>query len=577
MTTLPRFAPIWIETRVASCSDRISSTSRERATGALAALSRPSAASRRLPPGARGNRRTAPRSRGPTGPLPRRAAPRSSAPPRPRAQGAHARGRPDLALRQRAAGPPREAAAAGSCWRCATATHRAARPGLLLQTRAPPSSSRNASASSIGLRSSRWMFSISASRRRSASSDSRRTTGHGRQARRLRRAQAPLPRDQLVPPVAGLAHHDRLEDADLPDRGRQRLRSPRRRTVVRGCRGFGSTALTGTSRSPVSASPASGRPGSAPTALARGHLASSSLSSLRNRRHRRLPSLALVVASVAPISRAPRFRRAASRGPLRSSIRRAAPASARIVDDDDSALRRARQIGVSARRRAAVRSASDSSQTPRRSGSRSEPSAIDARRSCDQRQVAAGEPGDPARTATPEPVATGRMLDRPPRPRRWTASCLSLVRGSATVGRGARARPALRRPPPARAPWALDLASSSASSSGAAEGPASLGDRRGTTTVGSSSNVGMGRLGRRPQRNLASQLPVGLGASGLRVVDRDRLAVAGRLGQPDGPRDDDVVHEVPEVTAEPPRPPARRAWSAGRTSSSRCRSAAGSG
>ena len=44
--------------------------------------------------------------------------------------------------------------------------------------------------------------------------------GDGRQAGDLGRPQPALPRDQLVP-VARLADHDRLQDADLPDRGRQ--------------------------------------------------------------------------------------------------------------------------------------------------------------------------------------------------------------------------------------------------------------------------------------------------------------------------------------------------------------------
>ena len=52
---------------------------------------------------------------------------------------------------------------------------------------------------------------------------------------------------------------------------------------------------------------------------------------------------------------------------------------------------------------------------------------------------------------------------------------------------------------------------------------------------------------RQARRHLLRERSVALGALGVRVVDGDRLPEPGRLGEPDGPRDDRLVDPIPEV------------------------------
>ena len=122
------------------------------------------------------------------------------------------------------------------------------------------SSARNASASSIGLRSSRWMFSISASRRMSASSESRSTTGTVASpacfAARSRRS--PAISSYAASPALRTTIGWRIPTSRIEAASDAMLLVVK---CVRGCFGFGATALTGTSSSPLASSPASGAPG----------------------------------------------------------------------------------------------------------------------------------------------------------------------------------------------------------------------------------------------------------------------------------------------------------------------------
>ena len=259
MTTRPRFLPIWICTRVASCSDRISSTSA-------------------MPHRRRWHRAGGGRLR--------------SFWRRPVHVAAHEL--LDLAHRQVLGGHPQregvDCASASpsdssarawpawilpsvsSCWTSSgswssrivfamcdrdTPTRSASSSCF------SPSSSRscrNASASSIGPRSSRWMFSISASRSVSASLGVPHHHRDRGQAGHLGGAQAALPRDQLV--AARRTCGPRWAAGSRPRGSRRPATSIASSSkCVRGCLGLGLTALTGTSSSPASPSPASGAPG----------------------------------------------------------------------------------------------------------------------------------------------------------------------------------------------------------------------------------------------------------------------------------------------------------------------------
>ena len=79
---------------------------------------------------------------------------------------------------------------------------------------------------SIGLRSSRWMFSIRVISNRRSSGISLTTTGTDCDLGQLGRAPPALPSHQLVA-VLHLAHHQRLYNAVRTDRLRQFLQPPR--------------------------------------------------------------------------------------------------------------------------------------------------------------------------------------------------------------------------------------------------------------------------------------------------------------------------------------------------------------
>ena len=122
------------------------------------------------------------------------------------------------------------------------------------------SSWRKASASSIGPRSCRWMFSMSASRRRSASSVSRSTTGTVASpatfAARKRRSPARARRHPRQTGERRSVGGCQPPGSRLPKPG-----SRRRPSASAAASDWGVTEFTGTSSSPVASYPASGAPG----------------------------------------------------------------------------------------------------------------------------------------------------------------------------------------------------------------------------------------------------------------------------------------------------------------------------
>jgi hypothetical protein len=93
------------------------------------------------------------------------------------------------------------------------------------------------------------------------------------------------------------------------------------------------------------------------------------------------------------------------------------------------------------------------------------------------------------------------------------------------------------------------------------------------TRSGRSIPPGRVRIVDRPAEQLGRELPVCGRALRSGVVDRDGLAVPGRLGQTNGARYDNVIYPGPKYSGPPP-PPDQRASSGRRTWSLRCRSAA---
>ncbi len=284
MMTLPRLAPIWIGP--ASRAARTRSPRPRRASGTGRA--------RRLRlGGADGFGATGPR--GSDGRAPRSRRTDRSSPATRRASVVMA----SASLRDRSARawPAGILPSASSC--CTSSGRRSSRIVFAMCDRDTPSRSasvscfrpssssswRKASACSIGSRSSRWMFSMRASRRVSASFG---VAEHDRERSRdrpLARPETALSRDQLV--AHGRCDGPRWAGACRPPGSRRRAsRSCPGRTWSAAVSGSGETALTGTSRRPGDASRPRVLPGSAPTGPGRVHLVSPSLSSFRKRRQR---------------------------------------------------------------------------------------------------------------------------------------------------------------------------------------------------------------------------------------------------------------------------------------------------
>ena len=119
--------------------------------------------------------------------------------------------------------PRREGRGGGSGWRPRGGCGRPGGRAPLWRAPSSSTSAAQARASSTGLRSSRTMFSISATCSRSACSESRTTAGTFVEAGLLGGAPAALAGDQLVAAVVERADEQRLDDAAGLDRGGERV------------------------------------------------------------------------------------------------------------------------------------------------------------------------------------------------------------------------------------------------------------------------------------------------------------------------------------------------------------------